>query len=152
MLREQLSEAYKTAMRDKDKIAVSTLRLIMAALKDRDIAARTKGETEGVDEAEIQEMLQKMVRQRRDSIDLYEQGGRLELVEQEQNEIAIIERFLPKPLSDDEIAAAVDSVIQEIGAEGIKDIGRCMGRLKEQHAGRMDFSKASALVRSRLSG
>ncbi|HSR71385.1 MAG TPA: GatB/YqeY domain-containing protein [Kiloniellales bacterium] len=149
-MRAELNDALKAAMRTKDACAVSTLRLILAALKDRDIAARTKGQTDGVGDDEILDMLQKMVRQRRDSIALYEKGGRRDLAEKEAAEIEVIERFLPKQLGEAETAEAVDKAIEEIGAESIKDMGRIMAALKERYAGRMDFAKASGLVKERL--
>jgi len=150
MLRNAIPEALKTALKEQDQRAVSTVRLIMAALKDRDIAARSKGNTEGIDDDEILQMLQTMVKQRRDSIEMYEKGGRLELAEQEREEIAIIERFLPQQLGAAEVAAAVDRVIADVGAEGIKDMGKVMGALRENYAGQMDFGKASALVKEKL--
>ena len=150
MFREQLPEALKTALKEKDERAVSTLRLIMAALKDRDIAARGKGNDDGIDDDEILHMLQTMVKQRRDSIAMYEKGGRLELAEQEAEEIAIIERYLPEQLDEDATAAAVDKVIADVGAAGLKDMGAVMGALREGYAGQMDFGKASAIVKDRL--
>src|SRR5688572_12971678 len=114
MLRPRLNEALKDAMRSKNQRAVSTVRLILAALKDRDIAARTRGVTDGIDEDEIMAMLQTMIKQRREAIELYEQGGRLELAEQEREEIAIIEGFLPKQMSEEEIRGAIETVIKDI--------------------------------------
>jgi uncharacterized protein YqeY len=151
MLRARLNDELKAAMKTKDQRAVSTVRLILAALKDRDIAARTKGNTEGIGEDEIFELLQKMVRQRRESIELYEQGKRLDLAQQEREEIAIIERFLPRQMSDADMAEAVSAVIAELGVDSIKDMGRVMAALKQRHSSQMDFSKASALVKQRLS-
>lgn len=150
MLRERLSEDLKTSMKARDQRATSTLRLILAALKDRDIAVREKGNMDGVGESEIIEMMQKLVRQRRESIQMFEQGGRMELAQQETEEIAIIERFLPKGLSAGETAEAVTKVVAEVGAANLKDMGRVMARLKELYAGRMDFSKAGALVKQKL--
>lgn len=150
MFREQLPEALKTALKEKDEIAVSTLRLIMAALKDRDIAARGKGNDDGITDDEILQMLQTMVKQRRESISMYEKGGRQELAEQEAEEIGIIERYLPTQLDDGEIEAAVDKVIADVGATGLKDMGGVMGALREGYAGQMDFGKASAIVKARL--
>lgn len=152
MLRPQLNDALKAAMLAKDSRTVSTVRLILAALKDRDIAARTRGVTEGIGDDEIRQMLQSMIKQRRESISLYEQGGRLELAQQEADEIVIIERFLPRQLSEAEIDAAVRAVIAEVNAGGIKDMGRVMAALKERHAGQMDFTKASAIAKSALGG
>jgi hypothetical protein len=151
MFRNRLNEALKEAMKAKDKPATSTLRLILAAIKDRDIAARGRGKGDGVDDAEILDLLQKMVRQRHDSIEMYQKGNRQDLVEKEQGEIAIIERFLPKQLSDEETQAAVEDVFNALEASTIKDMGRVMGELKTRFAGRMDFAKAGALVKARLS-
>ena len=150
MLRSSLSEALKEAVRAKDKRTVATVRLILAALRDRDIAAREKGNMEGISEGEITAMLQTMIRQRRESIRLYEQGGRLELAEAEAEEIVVIEHFLPEPMTREEIAAAVDRTLRELGAEGLKDVGRVMACLREHHAGRMDLTEASKLVKARL--
>ena len=150
MLRERLNEALKTAMKEKDPLALGTVRLILAALKDRDIAARGKGNLDGIVDDEILSMLQSMIKQRRDSIELYEKGGRLELAQQEAEEIDVIETFLPEQMSEEDTAAAVNTVIEELGAESLKDMGRTMGALKERYAGQMDFSKASALVKARL--
>ncbi|MDA8232409.1 MAG: GatB/YqeY domain-containing protein [Magnetospirillum sp.] len=152
MLRQQLNDALKTAMLSKDVRTVSTVRLILAALKDRDIAARPKGISEGVGDDEIRQMLQSMIKQRRESIALYEQGGRLELAQQEQEEIAVIERFLPRQLSEKEVDEAVAAVVAEAGAASLKDMGRVMALLKERFAGQMDFTKASARVKATLGG
>jgi len=150
-MRERLQEALKAALKAKEKRAVATLRLILAALKDRDIAARTKdGNQDGIDDNEILKMLQTMIKQRRDSIELYEKGGRLDLAEQEAEEITVIERFLPRQMSAEEIAEAVDALIAESGAESIKDMGRVMAALRERYAGQMDFAKAGAAVKARL--
>ena len=150
MLRQQLNDKLKSAMLAKDARVVSTIRLILAALKDRDIAARSRNVMDGIGEDEILSMLQSMIKQRRESISLYEQGGRLELAQQEQDEIAIIETFLPKQMDEAEAIEAVRAVIAEIGAAGIKDMGKVMAVLKERFAGRMDFSKASALTKKEL--
>lgn len=150
MLRDRIKAELKEAMKARERRKTATLRLISAALKDRDIAARTKGVPDGIDEMQILGMLQTMVKQRRESIDHYEQGGRLELAEQEREEIEIINDFLPPRLDEDAIEAAVGSVIDELGAASIKDMGRTMAELRERYAGQMDFGKASALVKSRL--
>jgi uncharacterized protein YqeY len=150
MLRQRLNDDLKAAMKSRDQRATSALRLILAALKDRDIAARTRGVTNGVDESEIIDMLQKMVRQRQESIALYKQANRQELVDQEQGEITIIERYLPKKMSEGETEAAIASVIAELGAASIKDMGRVMAALKERYAGRMDFAKVGAQVKQKL--
>jgi len=150
MLRARLNEELRAAMKAKEARTTSTLRLILAALKDRDIAARGKGKTDGIDDAEIFDMMQKMVRQRHESIEAYERGARPELARQEAEEIAIIERFLPKQMDEAEMTAAVDQAIDEVGAVGLKDMGRVMAGLKQQFAGRMDFAKAGALVKRKL--
>jgi len=150
MLRDQLRESLKQAMKAKNQRAVSTLRLILAALKDRDIAARGRGITDGVGEPEIIEMMQKMVRQRHESIELYERGGRPELARQEAEEIAIIEGYLPRQLDEAEASQAVDAVVAELGATTLKDMGRVMAALKERFGGRMDFAKAGAQVKQKL--
>jgi uncharacterized protein len=150
MLREAFTERLKTAMRGKDTRTVSTARLILAGLKDRDIAARGSGNQEGIAEPEIQRLLQSMVKQRRESITLYRQGNRPELAQQEEEEIAVIESFLPKQMGDEEIAAAVRAAIAETGASGIKDMGKVMGVLRERHAGIIDMGRAGAVVKQQL--
>ena len=150
MFRTELSDALKDAMRAKEACAVSTLRLILAALKDRDIAARGKGKSEGVSDADILDLLQKMVRQRRESIELFKKGDRQDLADKEAREIEVIQRFLPKQLDPDQMRGAVQEVIEELGAVTIKDMSRVMTALKERYAGRMEFGKASALVKERL--
>ena len=155
-MREQIMEAVKAAMKSGDKRRLTTLRLIQAAIKDRDIAARvdSKGQATGQDkigETELLQLLQKMIKQRRDSATMYADAGRNELAEQEQAEIAIIEEYLPKQMTEDEVTAAVSAVVQEIGAAGLKDMGRTMAALKERYAGQMDFGKASGIVKANLS-
>jgi uncharacterized protein YqeY len=150
MLRARLSESLKTAMKAHNHRAVSTLRMMLSGLKNRDIAARDKGNTSGIDDAEISQMLQGMVKQRRESIVLYEQGNRPELAAQESEEIAIIESFLPKQLSDAELDEAVKAAITEAGAQTAKDMGRVMALLREKHAGQMDFAKASGAAKRLL--
>ena len=152
MLRIQISEALKSSMKAKEKRATSTLRLILAALKDRDIAARGKGGDDEISDDEILGMLQKMIEQRHESIEFYKQGGRLDLAKEEAEEIEIIERFLPKRLDENETTAAISAVIDELGAANIKDMGRTMAALKQSYAGRMDFSKVSTIVKQRLGG
>jgi len=151
MLREDLTQAMKDAMRAKDKQKLSTVRLVLAAIKENDIAARGSDAADGDDDAKVIEILTKMVKQRRDSIKAYEEAGRCELAEQEKGEIAIIEEFLPAQMSGDEIKAACEAVVAELGAEGLKDIGRCMGALKDKYAGQMDFAKASVTIKGLLS-
>ncbi len=149
-LRERITNGLKNAMREKDAARLSTLRLINAAIKDQDIAARGAGKTEGVDEGEILAILAKMVKQRIDSANVYEEGGRLELAEKERAEIKVIEGFLPRQLSEAEIAAAIDAAIDQTGASSIRDMGRVMGALKAAYAGQMDFGAAGALIKERL--
>ncbi|MCH8918866.1 MAG: GatB/YqeY domain-containing protein [Alphaproteobacteria bacterium] len=153
MLRQEISEALKTAMKAKDRRATSTLRLILAALKDREIAARGEGDDDSpiADDA-ILDMLQKMIRQRHDSIAYFEKGNRPDLVAQESEEIVIINRFLPKQMDEAEITQAIGAVVEELGATTIKDMGRIMGALKERYAGRMDFAKAAQRAKVRLGG
>ena len=150
MLRTRLTDALKTAMKSKDAKSTATLRLILAALKDRDIAARSKGNRATISDDEVLGMLQSMIKQRRDSIEMYEKGGRSELARKEAEEITIIEGFLPKQMSEDETTAAIAEIIADVGAETLKDMGKTMAALKEKYAGRMDFSKASAVVKERL--
>ena len=150
MIRPRLNEALTEAIKAQEKRAVSTLRLILACLKDRDIAARGKGITDGITDDEILALLQTMIRQREDSIALYEQGGRLDLAEGEREEVTIIERFLPEQMDENSIEQAVRSVIADVGAKGLKDMGRTMAELRTRYAGRMDFTKASGLVKSSL--
>ena len=150
ILRGRIKAELKEAMKARERRKTATLRLISAALKDRDIAARTKGVQDGIDETQIMGMLQTMVKQREESIDHYEQGGRLELAEQEREEIAIINDFLPPRLDEAAMEAAIGSVIDELGAASIKDMGRTMAELRQRYAGQMDFGKASGLVKSRL--
>ena len=148
-MRERFTETLKTAMKAGDKLRVSTVRLIQAALKDRDIEARGAGKGP-VGDAEIMTLLQKMIKQRQESVAIYEQAGRLELAAQEREEAAIIQGFLPQPLDEAEMRAAVDAAIQETGAGSVKDMGRVVATLRSRYAGRMDFGQASALIKDRL--
>ena len=152
MLRQQFSTALKQAMTEKNKEALATLRLILAALKDRDIEERAKGNEEGLGETAILQMLQTMIKQRRDSIDLYRKGGRQDLAILEEAEIGIIEAFLPKQLSLEEIKEVVATLITEKGFSSLRDMGPLMGILKADYAGQMDFSQASKMVKEHLSG
>jgi len=151
MLRTRLNNKLVEAMRAKDVRTVSTVRLIIAALKDRDIAARSRGILDGIEDPEILQMLQVMVKQRQDAIALYEQGGRLELAEKEREEIAIIQGFMPRQLSDEEIREAVAEAIRDTGAAGLKDMGKVMAELRGRYLGGMDFTKASRMVREAFS-
>ena len=150
MLRTRLNDSLKAAMKAKETRTIATVRLILAALKDRDIAARGKGNLEGIDEDGILAMLQSMIKQRRESIVLYEKGRRLDLARQESEEITVIEQFLPRQLAEDEMAEAIMAVIEDVEAKSLKDMGRTMAALKERYAGRMDFAKASARVKEQL--
>lgn len=151
MLREKIDSALKTAMKaGGEKVRVSTLRLINAAIKDRDIAARSCDRCDGVTDDEILAILTKMVKQREESAAVYEKGCRLDLAEQERAEIAVIKDFLPRQMSDAEISGAVKKVIADFEASGLKDMGKCMAALKERHAGAMDFGRAGALMKQTL--
>jgi uncharacterized protein YqeY len=151
MLRTRIDDALKIAMKAKEKHTVGTVRLIMAALKDRDIAARSKGNNDGIGEDETLSMLQSMIKQRRESVEMYEKGGRAELAEQEAGEIEIIQTFLPTQMDEAEVNAAVQEAIDDLSATSLKDMGKLMGALKEKFAGQMDFSKASARIKAKLS-
>ena len=151
MLRQRLMDDLKAAMKSREQRAVSTLRLIMAALKDRDIAARSRGGNDGVDEARLVERLRQMGRARQESVALYRQGNRPELGAQEEGEIAIIEGFMPQKLSDAETQGAIDAAVKELGAQTLKDMGRVMTLLKERYSGRMDFGQVGPQVKQRLS-
>jgi uncharacterized protein len=150
MLREAFTERLKGAMRAKDTRTLSAVRLILAGLKERDVAARGSGNQEGIPESEIQRLLQGMIKQRRESIALYERGNRADLVHQELEEIAVIEGFLPRQLDEGEIEAAATAAIAETGATKPSDIGKVMTALRERHAGAIDLAKAGAIVRRRL--
>jgi uncharacterized protein len=150
MLRERFTAALKDAMRQKDVLTLSTVRLILARLKERDIEARPKGNAEGIAEPDIEQMMHSMIKQRREAIELYEKGGRPELAAKERGEIAIIERFLPQPLSPAEQEAAIAAVIAAIGATTVKDMGRTMAALKERYGGRLDPAAASQAVKRLL--
>lgn len=151
MLRTRFQEQLKQALHAKDEIAVSTLRLIIAAMKDRDIAVRSKGNWEGIGEDEILSMMQSMIKQRHESIRMYEQGARPELAAREASEIRVIETFLPAQLSEADVKAAIESAITTVGAAGIKDMGKVIAEMKSKYAGQVDFSKVSGLVKERLS-
>jgi uncharacterized protein YqeY len=149
-LRTQFNDALKDAMRGKDERAVGTIRLILAKLKDLDIAARPAGNTEGIADDAISSMLQGMIKQRRESIVLYDKGNRPDLVKQEGEEITVIERFLPKQMGEEEIRAAIAAIVTTLGAKDIKDMGKVMAEMKKTYAGQMDFAMAGALVKNKL--
>ena len=147
MIRERFAGDLKEAIKAKDAPRVSTLRLICAAVKDRDIAARTEDSSEGVGEAEILAILAKMIKQREESARIYDEAGRLDLAEQEREEIAIIRGYLPKQMSESEVEKAVAEAIGETGAASIRDMGKVMAHLKARHTGKMDFARAGAAVK-----
>ena len=149
MLRPQLEDALKHAMKARDACRVATIRLILAALKDRDIAERGKGNGE-LEDGQILALLQTMIRQRRESIEQYERGGRIDLAEREAEEIAVIQSFLPPAIEGDDLISAVRGVVDDLEACTIKDMGRTMAHLKQKYPGRMDFAKASGVVREML--
>jgi len=147
MLRDTIKSAQISAMKAGDKPRLAAVRLILAKIKDRDIELRT-GKAPESDDALVIDVLQKMAKQRRESIQMYEQGGRQELADQEQGELAVIEEFLPAQMSDEEIAAAIAAIKAETGAESVKDMGKVMAALKVRHGTEMDMGKASALVKA----
>ena len=150
MLRQAFTDRLKQAMKAREPCTVSTIRLILAGLKERDVAARERGNAEGLSDAEIQRMLQTMIKQRRESISLYEQGNRGDLAQREREEISVIEDFLPRQLDRADTEAAVVAVIGETGATGIKDMGRVMGMLRERYEGVIDFAVAGSAAKRLL--
>ncbi len=150
MLRETFTAELKTAMKAGDRRRVDTIRMITAALKDKDIEARTSGKD--VTEDDILALLQKLVKSRQESLAIYEANARPELAQQEREEIAVISTFLPQPMSEEEVAAAIQAAIAETGAASIKDMGKVIAVLKSAHSGKMDFAKASGLVKAALAG
>jgi uncharacterized protein YqeY len=151
VLRDNINNALKDAMKSRDERRVSTLRLMNAAIKNADIEARGGGK-EPLNEAELMSLFQKMIKQRQESVELYEKGGRAELAKQEREEIEIISSYLPKQMSDVEAGAAISAILHEINAQSMKDMGRAMAALRERFAGKMDFGKASAKIKELLSG
>jgi uncharacterized protein YqeY len=150
VLRDDINNALKEAMKAKDERKISTLRLVNSTFKNADIEARGSGKT--LSDADLLSVLQKMIKQRQESKELYEKGGRPELAQQEAEEIAIIQSYLPKQMSDDEMAKAIDDAIKETGAAGMKDMGKVIGVLRGKYAGQMDFGKASGIVKGKLGG
>lgn len=150
-LRTRVNTALKAAMKAKEADKLSTLRLINAAIKDRDIEARGQGSEDGVSDDVVLAILGKMVKQRHESARVYEEGGRLELAEKEREEVKIIEEFLPRQLDDAQVDAAIDKAIAEVGADSIRDMGKVMGVLKAKYTGQMDFGKAGPAVKDKLS-
>ena len=150
-LREKINQQFNTALKNKNKTLVSTLRLIIAAIKERDIANRKGGKKEEVKDQEITKVLQKMKKQRQDSASLYEKGGRQELLNVEKAEIEIIDTFLPKQLNEEETKKICKEIIESIGASSIKDMGKIMGSLKQKYSDSIDFSKANVIIKGLLS-
>lgn len=151
-LRQRLNDELKQAMKAGEKLKVSTLRLVNAAIKERDIESRTAGPDSGVGDAQILEVLNRMIKQRQDSLAAFEQAGRQDLAEQERGEIAIIRSFMPAPLGEAETAAAIEAAMTATGASTMKDMGKVMAHLKERYAGRMDFGRVGAAVKAKLQG
>jgi uncharacterized protein YqeY len=151
MLRDDINKALTEAMKAKNERAVSTLRMVNSTLKNADIEARGAGKP-ALGDAEVISVLQKMIKQRQESADLYKKGNRPELVKQEEEEIAIISAYLPKQMAEADVAAAIDAAIKETGAAGMKDMGKVIGVLRGKYAGQMDMAKASAAVKAKLSG
>ncbi len=150
MIRDDIKAALVTAMKAGDKRRTAAIRLVQAALKNRDIELRGAANPPADDDVLVTEVMQKMIKQRRESIEMYEAGGRNELAEAERAEVAVIEDFLPRQMDEAELAAAIDAIVTETGASSVKDMGRVMAVLKERHAGQVDMSKASAAVKARL--
>ena len=150
-LRKKISEQFNTALKSKNKILVSTLRLVLAAIKDRDIANRTSEKKEEIKDVEIIKVLRKMKKQRQDSADLYKKGERQELLEVEEAEMKIIDSFLPKQLSEEETKKICKEVIESVGASSVKDMGKIMGSLKQKYSDSLDFSKVNIIVKGLLS-
>ena len=150
MIRDDIKAALVTAMKAGDKGRTSAIRLVQAALKNRDIELRGAASQPADDDLLVTEVLQKMIKQRRESIEMYEAGGRTELAEAERAEVEVIETFLPRQMDEAELAAAIDAIVAETGASSVKDMGRVMAALKDRHAGQVDMSKASAAVKARL--
>jgi hypothetical protein len=149
-MREKIAQALKDAMKSRDTERLSTLRLINAAIKDREIALRSEGDGDTVGDPEVLAIMGKMVKQRQESARAYEEGGRLELAEKELSEVRVIEDFLPRQLSPEEVQAAIDAAIKAIGASSIRDMGRVMGELKSKYTGQMDFGAVGPMVKARL--
>lgn len=149
-LREDISNSVKDAMRTKDVVRLSTLRLVNAAIKDRDIAARAEDRCDGIEDSEIMALLSKMVKQRHESASTYEDNGRPELAERERDEIEVIKKFMPTPLTEEELNSVIDGYIRESGATCLKSMGKIMGQIKSEYAGRVDMGKAGAIVKSHL--
>ena len=149
-IRAEINTKLKEALKSKDQVSLSTIRLIMAAMKDRDITARSNGKAEGIDDSEILSMLQSMIKQRNESIKTYESAGRKDLADREAEEIKVIDSFMPKQLDEEQIKMAIDEMVRETGAQNIRDMGKVMAALKEKYAGHFDMGHASGLVKEKL--
>lgn len=149
-LRSELNTKLKKAMKDRDQVTVSTIRLVMAAIKEKDILMRTQGESDKATDQDILSMLQSMIKQREESSKTYREGAREDLAQREEDEIQVIKGFLPEQLSDDDLDQIISQLIQEVGAKDIKDMGKVMSELKQKYAGQLDMSKASSVVKNAL--
>lgn len=150
--RTELNNSMKDAMKAKDEITLGTVRMILAKVKDQDIAVRSSGNQDGITDGEIASLMQGMIKQRQESAKMYKDGGRPELAEQEEKEISVIQRFLPKQLSDEEVQTVVEELIASTGAASVKDMGKVMGELKARYAGQLDMGKAGAVIKQKLAG
>jgi uncharacterized protein YqeY len=150
MLRQTITDSLKNAMKARDERTTSAFRMILAGMKERDIEARAKGNKDGIGDAEIMAMLQNMIKQRRDSVDMFVKGGRTDLADKENAEIAILQGLLPQQLDDAAMAKVVKELVAELGATSVKDMGKVMAALKERHAGSIDMAKAGAVVKQNL--
>lgn len=150
MLRQTITDSLKNAMKARDERSTSAFRMILAGMKERDIEARAKGNKDGIGDAEIMAMLQNMIKQRRDSVDMFVKGGRTDLADKENAEIAILQGLLPQQLDDAAMAKVVKELVAELGATSVKDMGKVMAALKERHAGSIDMAKAGAVVKQNL--
>lgn len=149
--REKIQDAMKDAMKNKDMGRLAAIRLIIAAMKDKDVASRTDGRNDGIDESGVLSLLQSMIKQRTESAKIFRENNRAELAEKEEGEIAVIESFLPTQLSDQEVAAIIADIIAKTGAAGIKDMGKVMAELKANYAGQLDMGKAGGVIKQKLS-
>ncbi len=149
--RENINAAMKDAMKNKEMERLATIRLIIAAMKDKDVASRTDGRNDGIDESAVLSLLQSMIKQRAESSKIFRENGRPELADKEDGEIVVIQSFLPKQLSDDEVSKIIEQIISETGAAGIKDMGKVMAELKAKYAGQLDMGKAGGVIKQKLS-
>ena len=152
MLRDSFKTELQNAMKLKDSLKVSTLRLIIAAVKDRDLETKSKGNSEYISDLEILEILTKMVRQRLETIKIYKKAGRLELAENEENEILVIKKFMPSKLSEEELLKVIDDTIEKVKAESLRDLGKVISEIKKNYTGRCDFAEVSQILRNKLEG